>query len=145
LEPRIKSYYYPSPDLKSFWRHNFHDGIWAILPFAYSEVMPVRWRHLVPLALVAALLGSAVLGIKFAPSRQLLEAILGAYLLANLATSIHVAWRARRFSYLCIMPLVFAIRHFGYGIGSLWGTVKLAGAAPLWRKIFRLEAEVSKC
>jgi len=24
-----------------------------------------------------------------------------------------------------IMPIVFAVRHFGYGFGSLWGVIKL--------------------
>ena len=56
LVPDIVSYYYARSDIKSFWKHNFTNGVWAILPFLYSPIMPVSWRHLVPLIFVTAFL-----------------------------------------------------------------------------------------
>ena len=29
------------------------------------------------------------------------------------------------FRYFFVLPVVFAARHFGYGLGSFWGIVKL--------------------
>ena len=45
LAPDIESCYYARATLKSFWRHNWVNGVWAVLPFAYAEGMPVRWRR----------------------------------------------------------------------------------------------------
>lgn len=125
LDPKIKCSYYAPPDLGSFWRHNFNDGMWAILPVAYTNVWPVRWRHLVPLAFVAAIIISVIVGIWSAWFRLLLVAILGAYTVANIVSSGHVAWRKRDLRLLLLMPLVFGIRHFCYGVGSLCGLAKL--------------------
>ena len=69
LAPDIVSYYYARSDLKSYWRHNVNNGLWAILPFRYSSIVPVSWRHLVPLGFVTSLLGSALLGLILAPFR----------------------------------------------------------------------------
>src|SRR5207245_6090477 len=111
-------------DLASFWRQNWSNGVWAILPFLYSTVMPVSWRHLAPLGLVVALLGSAGLALAAPAGRWLLGGLGGAYLAATLAASIHVAWRERDLKYLVVMPIVFATLHFAYGLGSLWGVAQ---------------------
>jgi glycosyltransferase involved in cell wall biosynthesis len=125
LDPKIRCCYYASPDLKSFARHNFDDGIWAILPFAHSEVVPVRLRHLVPGAFMGVIVLSLLLGIWLEPVRFLLAAMMGIYVAASLVSSIHIAWRERDFRYACLLPLVFGIRHLAYGFGSLCAAVKL--------------------
>lgn len=142
LDPAIRCCYYASPDLKSFGRHNFYDGQWAILPFAYSDVLPVRPRHLIPGAFVAAIVFSVVLGAWLGPLRRLPAAMMGIYVAANLASSIHIAWRKRDFRYACLLPLVFGIRHFAYGFGSLCAVAKLVCnrqfmSKTLWRAKFR--------
>ncbi len=136
LVPDIVSYYYARSDLKSFWKHNFQNGIWAILPFVYSSVVPVSWRHIVPLLFVSSLTISAVLGLVTPLFCALFLATVGAYVLANLAASLQVASRERDFKYLAIMPLVFGMLHLGYGLGSLWGLVKLMGSRCFWNKLF---------
>lgn len=47
----------------------------------------------------------------------------GAYLVANLIASLWTA-RQRRWRYLPLLPLVFAILHLSYGLGFLLGLVK---------------------
>ena len=126
LDPKIRCCYYASPNLKSFARHNFHDGLWAILPFAYSEVLPVRLRHLVPGAFTGAIVLSWMLGIWLEPLRFFLAAMVASYALASLTSSVHIAWRKHDFRYVCLMPLVFGIRHFAYGFGSLCAVMRLA-------------------
>jgi glycosyltransferase involved in cell wall biosynthesis len=127
LDPQIKSQYFASADLRSCWRHNFHDGVWALLPFAFSETVPIRWRHSVPLIFVTAVLALAGLAFRFASCRAALLAILCAYLIASLLSSWQIALRNKDWHYLMLMPLVFAVRHFAYGFGSLWGLSKLLG------------------
>jgi cellulose synthase/poly-beta-1,6-N-acetylglucosamine synthase-like glycosyltransferase len=134
LVPGIVSYYYARSSLKSFWKHNFGNGVWAILPFLYSSITPVSWRHLVPLIFVTTLLGSVLLGFFWAPLRYyLFLIILGCYGLANLGASLQIALEKRSVRYMFAMPFIFGMLHFGYGLGSLWGVFKILGSAQFWQ------------
>jgi len=134
LVPDIVSYYYARSDIKSFWKHNFTNGVWAILPFLHSPIMPVSSRHLAPLIFVTGLLGSAVLGFVWTPFFYLFLIILGSYGLANLGASLQIALEKRNIRYFIIMPFVFGALHFAYGLGSLWGVIKLLGTSQFWEK-----------
>ena len=124
LAPDIVSYYYVRSDMKSFWVHNWRNGVWAILPFLYSDSIPVSWRHLVPLTFVLGLLGSAGLALVLPAGLWMLLGIGVTYAGANLAASLHVAVKRRDIRYLVVMPLVFASLHLAYGLGSCWGVAK---------------------
>ncbi|HKV27011.1 MAG TPA: glycosyltransferase family 2 protein [Candidatus Acidoferrales bacterium] len=126
LDPKIRCCYFASPDLKSFARHNFHDGLWAILPFAYSDVLPVRLRHLTPGVFAGSIILSLALGIWLEPLRWLLAAIMISYFLSSFISSIQIAWSKRDLRFVFVAPLVFAVRHFAYGFGSLSAAMKLA-------------------
>jgi len=134
LVPDIVSYYYARSDIKSFWKHNFTNGVWAILPFLHSPIMPVSSRHLAPLIFVTGLLGSAVLGFVWTPFFYLFLIILGSYGLANLGASLQIALEKRNIRYFIIMPFVFGALHFAYGLGSLWGVIKLLRTSQFWEK-----------
>ncbi|HEV2495905.1 MAG TPA: glycosyltransferase family 2 protein [Terriglobia bacterium] len=139
LDPNIVSHYYIHSDLRSFWEHNFQDGIWAILPFVHTKHLPVTWRHLVPLFFVAGLAGSAALALVAAPLRWIPLAMLAVYGAATVAVSLHLAKHAKDLRYLAIMPVVFAVRHFAYGLGSCWGFIRLMGTRSLWGRLFGRE------
>jgi glycosyltransferase involved in cell wall biosynthesis len=127
LVPDVSSDYYARSRMGPFWRHNVSNGKWAILPFLSSPVMPVAWRHLIPLLFVMALL----LGIVLAPwTRAPLAAVALLYALVNAAASVHVSAREHRPRYLFLMPLAFFALHLSYGLGSLAGLVQVAAA---WR------------
>ena len=128
LVPQVVSRYYARSDLKSFWRHSFKNGVWAVLPFAYSSVIPISWRHLVPLAFVTSLMGSAMMLSLASPLHTAFLAILGAYTFVNLSASLQIACRERDLRYLLTMPLAFGMLHFGYGAGSFWGLLRLGHA-----------------
>ncbi|MBS3918865.1 MAG: glycosyltransferase family 2 protein [Deltaproteobacteria bacterium] len=143
LVPDIVSYYYALSDIKSFWKHNFTNGVWAILPFLYSPIIPVSWRHLVPLVFVTVLLGSASLGLFWAPFFYLFLIILSSYGVGNLGASLQIALEKRSIRYMVAMPLIFGALHFPYGLGSLWGVFKILSSPLFWRRLFGLKKECS--
>ena len=60
LVPEIMSCYYPSSNLKTFWKHNFRDGFSITYPLKYG-IKAFSWRHLVPFVFVLTLIGSGIL------------------------------------------------------------------------------------
>jgi glycosyltransferase involved in cell wall biosynthesis len=133
LHPEIVGYYYAEPNLRAFARHNFSDGIWAIYPLQFGGTF-FRPRHLIPLAFVLSLVGAVLLSIFFPVCLWLLLAIVGLYLAASVYFSLKIALRERRPGYLFLMPLVFLTRHIAYGVGSLYGLLKLLVSRRFWRK-----------
>lgn len=127
LDPAITCDYFASPNLHSFVRKNLRDGAWSIRPFAYSNVMPVRARHLICLAFVAASVVLLACGVWLRPLWTLLMVELAAYLVALLAFSIQLSWRERNPCLLFTMSLVFCARHCAYGFGSLIAAIRLPG------------------
>lgn len=135
LDPRIVCDYYARSTLASFWPHNFSNGVWAVLPFAASDLIPVRPRHLIPLAFVVSLAASAMLPFPWS------IAVATIYATANLAASIQIAaaecgtanpgggrpFKAalRSLHYFLLMPVAFASLHIAYGLGSAWGCLQL--------------------
>jgi glycosyltransferase involved in cell wall biosynthesis len=135
LVPDIVSEYSARSDLRSFVRHNFRNGAWVILPFAYSTVIPVRARHLVPLVFLLAVMGTLLLTL-FVPAAWSLAAIvLGAYAAGAMAASVSVAWRERSPAMLLLLPVSFAALHFAYGFGSLLALGRMLGSIAFWRKL----------
>jgi len=125
LHPDIVSYYYARSDFKSFCKHNFRNGIWAIYPLKFVDHIPVSWRHFIPLVFVSGLIGSAVLSAISHVFLWLLLFIAGSYALANIYFSFKITTKEKDFRYFFIMPIIFATLHIGYGLGSLWGAIKL--------------------
>ena len=135
LVPEIVSYYFARSSLTSFWKNNWDNGVWAIMPFLFTDVIPVSWRHLVPLLFVTSLVGSAIMGVAVSSFLWVFLGIAGAYGCVSVATSSHIAWRQRDPKYLVVMPLVFMVLHVGYGLGSLWGIFKILGRPEFWKKL----------
>jgi succinoglycan biosynthesis protein ExoA len=127
LAPDMETRYYARTAFGPFCCHNWINGVWAVLPFAYSRVVPVRWRHLVPLVFVAALL-SSICGVAagWLP-RWPAIAVIGPYAVVTLVAATAVAARERSISLVVLLPLTFASLHISYGAGSLWGVLRLAG------------------
>lgn len=129
LTPAMESCYWARATLRYFLRHNWENGVWAVLPFAYARGVPVRWRHLVPLAFAGALAFSLLL----APwNPWLLALVFGPYLLANLGFSAAAAWKHRRASLLLLQPIAFASLHLPYGLGGFFASLRLPWL--LWKE-----------
>jgi len=135
LSPDIVSYYYPRTEFKSFIKHNFTNGVWAILPFKYSSIMPVSWRHLVPFVFVSSIIIMGVLSIFFQTFFWLFLSIIGLYFLVNIYFSTKIFIKERNLIYLLAMPIIFASLHMGYGLGSIWGVLKIIVSKQFWTNL----------
>lgn len=125
--PDIVAYYYPKATISSFFAHNIRDGIWAIYPLRFTHTA-LRPRHYAPLIFVGLFVGSFALGLFFRFFQFLFLAGLVFYAAVVFLVSLKEARKANNAKLLLFLPLVFAARHFGYGIGSWIGLWKL------WKK-----------
>jgi len=124
LAPDIISYYYPKATFKAFFKHNISDGIWAIYPLKFgAPVFTVR--HLAPLAFILILIGTAVFGIFFKIFFWLLLLELVVYFGTSKIISIKIAKKEKKLILTPYLVNAFFARHFGYGIGSFIGIIKL--------------------
>lgn len=124
--PHIVSYYYPLPTtLKSFFLRNYKNGFWAIYPLKFTNHLPVSLRHLMPLAAFLSLLVIAALTLFYGRFLWLFIGVIGLYFLLNLFYSWKTAWQKKDFRFGLVMPVVFLSLHLGYGLGSMWGLIKL--------------------
>ena len=128
LVPQIVIHYFARSNFPSFCRHNFQNGLWAILPFLHSSIRPVSLRHLVPLAFAVSLTASGIWSIFCPWGRLFFSVISSSYLMAAFLASLRLALRNRDPRYLLPMPFIFASLHLAYGFGSLFGTVKVLKA-----------------
>ncbi|HUS49472.1 MAG TPA: glycosyltransferase family 2 protein [Candidatus Paceibacterota bacterium] len=107
LVPEIRAFYYPSSNFEDFFVHNFQDGVWSVYILKFIK-KPLRLRHYLPLIFVLTL-----------PLNIWLYIPVVCYF------SLRIALREKDLRYLFLMPIVFADRHIGYGLGSIWGIIKL--------------------
>ena len=124
LVPDIIAYYYPKSNFKEFFVHNFKDGIWAIYPLKFVKI-PLCLRHYIPLIFVLGLLGTGLLGIFFPIFFWLFLFIFGSYFLVANYFSVKISTKEKDIRFLFLMPVAFACRHIGYGLGSIWGLIKI--------------------
>jgi succinoglycan biosynthesis protein ExoA len=127
VSPEVQINYYVRGSLRDFWRRNWSNGVWAVLPLACSPGIVVRWRHLAPLGLVIALTGAVTASV-WLDMGWPAAAVAGPYVAANVAAAVHAAFKERKASVAFLMPVVFSSLHLAYGFGSLWGCVRLAAA-----------------
>lgn len=124
LASDIISCYYPKSSIKDFFVHNIKDGIWAVYPLKFVR-LPLRLRHYIPLIFVLSLLGTGLLAIFFSVFFWLFISIICFYLLAAVYFSVKTAVKEKKIGLFVVLPIVFAARHIGYGLGSIWGLMKL--------------------
>jgi glycosyltransferase involved in cell wall biosynthesis len=130
MDPGIICDYYVRSNLKDFWRHNLDDGFWTFYPLRFGR-RTFTLRHVIPPLFVAALSGSALLAVVARPFGVLALAVLAAYVTAALAVSAAIAIRRRRPALLFALPVAFAARHVGHGVGALAGLVRAAASPDL--------------
>ncbi len=123
--PDIVAYYYPKSNFLSFFIHNFKDGFWSIYPLKFIK-KPLKIRHYIPLLFVLsfflplffAFLGSGLSFLFF-------QFVVVVYLFFSFFFSFLITIREGNYRYFSVMLFAFAVRHFGYGLGSLWGILTL--------------------
>ena len=119
----ITAYYYPQNNLVDFFEHNFIDGIWTTYPLKFG-IRIFSLRHLIPLFFVLSLFLSLIFSLFFPIAILFFDLIFGIYIVLSLFFSIKISIK-NGFKYFFLMPIVFLSRHIGYGLGSIWGLIKL--------------------
>jgi GT2 family glycosyltransferase len=123
LVPGIVSYYFARSTIKDFWKQSFANGFWVTYGLGFSR-LPFSVRHLVPLVFLISLVTLIAASFYNKSFISLALLIIALYLAINTAVSVHLASCRGLKTCLCLMA-AFGTLHFGYGVGSLWGLVKL--------------------
>jgi succinoglycan biosynthesis protein ExoA len=116
LDPAIRSEYRPRSTVRSLFRQHFRYGGAKAEMLWLNGAWP-SWRPLAPAALVALLVGSAVLALVGGPGWPLLVAIAGWLAVLLLAA-------ARRPRLAPGVVLAGALMHLGYGLGLWWSLLR---------------------
>jgi len=122
LNPKIQVFYYNQGSLwgllrQAFFTAQWNAWMWYVAPYTFAL------RHVIPALFVLALLGTILISYFFSWGVFLLS-ILSLYGVFAFAASI----QQRKFHELWMVPLLpflFFLYHIGYGLGTLWGALRL--------------------
>lgn len=128
--PAAHTTYFARVQFLSYLRHNWANGIWAILPALYLGHFPVRLRHLAPLFFFSSLIIAAAIGLVTGLMWLPLLLVISPYASMVSLASLQLAVQHRDPLLLALLPLSFAGLHIAYGAGSAWGALLMT-----WRRI----------
>jgi glycosyltransferase involved in cell wall biosynthesis len=117
--------YFPKARLLDLARYAFAGGFWNAVSLRRSPGS-LHLRHLVPLAFVLAVVLSGIAALLlpgrfWAPAAAVAFAtVLALHVGVGIASATQLAVRQRELGPL-LLPPVFFLFHFAYGIGTLWG------------------------
>lgn len=121
LTDAIRSEYYNRASVRTLFRQYRQYGHWKVRVLQ-KHPRQMSARQFAPPALVAALVGGAVLAPFSRVLRRAWTVVAVGYLLANLAASISIARRAG-LAHMRLLPVVFGALHIGYGAGFIGGLI----------------------
>lgn len=119
LSPKINSTYYCRENLGKLWIQYFRYGYWRI-PTIIKHGRPATVRQVVPMMFVLVWVVLIIGGLCWRPGWYGLAAYAFLYMLVVLCGVVLVIKKSGLAVGLA-SPLVFAILHFSYGLGSLCG------------------------
>lgn len=120
----IRTKYFCRSNFHALWVQYYRYGLWKVR-ILQKHPHQMSLRQFVPPAFVASLGLTLVLALFMPVFSFVFASILGAYFLVNLLASILTATK-KGWQHLLLLPVVFAILHFSYGLGFLVGLVKFA-------------------
>jgi glycosyltransferase involved in cell wall biosynthesis len=124
MSKAIQSTYFSRGSLRKLWKQYFQYGFWRIRTLQKHK-RPASFRQLVPLLFILSLLLTGLAGFLWKPLFILLAIEAALYMLVLLIGALDVG-RKSGWQYAPIAPVVFAILHFAYGLGSLWGVARFS-------------------
>jgi succinoglycan biosynthesis protein ExoA len=127
LSPAIRSHYYGRSTLRDLWHQYFQYGFWK-LEMLQMHPRSVQARHLVAPLFVFSLFATGLLGLIHSGSFSLFLLAISSYSLASLFSSLRIA-RRKGWRYFPLLPVAFAVMHFGWGLGFLLGLVRTVTSA----------------
>ena len=132
IVPEIVVNYFADATLGAFWKHNFADGVWATYVLKFGS-KGWAWRHWVPMAFVASFIACLGLSFLWRGFFWMFLTILATYAVSSVGTSVRLAVRGRSALFALLLPCVFAVRHFAFGAGSLYGAFLAALPGVYWK------------
>lgn len=121
--PEIVSYYYPRKTLGRLFKQFFNYGILRVNVIKKHQDA-LKLVHLLPPAILGGVLFLVILSL-FKPT--VVWALVGLvlfYFLYLLYGTIHTCLKNRAFQYFFILPVIFAVMHFSWGLGFWVGLFK---------------------
>jgi glycosyltransferase involved in cell wall biosynthesis len=133
LAPEIYSYYFARDSIKKVWKMYFQYGYFK--PLVVKKIGKVLTiRQLIPAAFILVLVFSFLLSFLIKPFAYLFGSVLSVYLLVNFGFSFHIAYKNSFFRHL-LLPVIFGVIHFAYGIGYLKGIADFIFSGDYRKKI----------
>lgn len=120
LSPKIRSRYYSRSTFKSLWRQYFQYGYWKVRVLQL-HLRQMSLRQFIPFIFVSSLILATALSFVSVFGTWALLALVGSYLLANFAASVHTA--RSKLGTIPLVSLSYLILHLSYGLGSLAGLI----------------------
>jgi glycosyltransferase involved in cell wall biosynthesis len=124
MSKSIQSTYFSRSSLRKLWKQYFQYGFWRIRTLQKHK-RPASFRQLVPLLFVLSLLLPGLAGLLWKPLWILLAVEVALYVLGLMIGALDVGYKSG-WRYASLAPIVFAILHFAYGSGSLWGVIRFS-------------------
>jgi len=124
LVPTIVAYYYARSNYWQFVRHNFLNGIWITYPLKFGK-FPFAPRHCVPLVFVGTLIVLTCLSLLVPFFRVLLATLVMLYLMLITWFSLSISKKEGDWRYAVTLPIAFVGLHIPYGLGSLYGLLRI--------------------
>jgi glycosyltransferase involved in cell wall biosynthesis len=124
LIPNVNvSYFYAETNFKKFIKNNLRNGFWTINPLKFVDYIPVTIRHLVPLIFVLGIFCASLLSLISIFFFWVLLSVLCFYLLVAIVFSFQKIKEG--IGLFLILPFFYFSLHLSYGLGSLYGLVKV--------------------
>jgi glycosyltransferase involved in cell wall biosynthesis len=130
--PDVVINYAADANLRALRRHVFADGVWVSYVLKFGK-KAWSWRHWVPAVFVLSLVAVFALGAVNHGFLWLGLGIAGMYVAASLAVSLQIAVRERDPHYAFLLPIVFAVRHFLHGMGTMFGLLLVIVPGEHWK------------
>ena len=124
MSKTIQSTYFSRASLQKLWKQYFQYGFWRIRTLQKHK-RPASFRQLVPLLFVLSLILLGLAGFLWKQLWILLAIEATLYLLGLAIGALDVGFKAG-WRYAPLTPVIFAILHFAYGLGSLWGIIRFS-------------------
>jgi glycosyltransferase involved in cell wall biosynthesis len=122
MSKAIQSVYFSRGSLGKLWRQYFQYGFWRIRTLQKHK-RPASLRQLAPLLFISSVLLFALAGFVWRPLWLLLAIEATLYMTGLMIGAIDIGCKAG-WRYAPVAPVIFAILHFAYGTGSLWGIIR---------------------
>jgi len=131
LSPDIQCTYYARSSLWELIHWTMVGSSWLFFASKVARRNIFAFRNFVPLAFLLSLVGSFAAAWFVPLIWRVFGGIVSLYAVASIASAVPLARKERDLRYLVAGPLVFALIHIMYAIGSVYGILKpVAGARP---------------